>query len=200
MSELVEQSLGQFTSSLAQRIPAPGGGAAAGAVAAMGCALAAMSARYTSGKRFSEDALAAAQNLALLMDEAASICLNIGEEDAKAYAQVQVLRKEKASEQDIAGAEEPPGRCHSNSCQHSASRPRPARRLRRIATNGCSAISARPYTSWPAPLAPPGKCWWPATRPSLNAARGTATFKKSSNLPPMAAAPKKVRKCCREAP
>ena len=73
-----QQSLGSFQAALAQKIPAPGGGAAAGVVAALGCALAAMSARYTSGKRYGEVALEAAQQLQRRWTAAAQECLNLG--------------------------------------------------------------------------------------------------------------------------
>lgn len=106
MIDLAAATILDFTGALAQRGPAPGGGAAAGVVAAFGCALSAMSARYTSGKRFSAEAIQAAEQLAEQVDTAAQECLHLGEADANAYANVQVLRQAKASADEIAAAEQ----------------------------------------------------------------------------------------------
>lgn len=105
MGDFGQQSLTDFQRALAQKTSAPGGGAAAGVVAALGCALAAMSARYTSGKKYSEEAQKTAELLALQVDQAAVACLDFGERDALAYAQVQELRKAKAPQNDIKQAE-----------------------------------------------------------------------------------------------
>jgi formiminotetrahydrofolate cyclodeaminase len=46
------QTIGQYLSALSDRVPAPGGGAAAAVSAAQGAALVGMVARYTSGKKY----------------------------------------------------------------------------------------------------------------------------------------------------
>lgn len=81
-----------YITALAQRTPAPGGGAAAAIAAALGCAAGAMAARYTTGSKWSEVS-AQAQSLAELFDGAATECLRLADADAAAYAAVGAARK-----------------------------------------------------------------------------------------------------------
>ena len=46
-----DQTIGEFLDQLAERVPAPGGGAAAALLAAQGAALLGMVARYTTGEK-----------------------------------------------------------------------------------------------------------------------------------------------------
>lgn len=81
-----------FINALAQRTPTPGGGAAAGIAAALGCAAGAMAARYTTGPKWAAVS-EQAQILADLLDRSASDCQRLANEDAAAYAAVGAARK-----------------------------------------------------------------------------------------------------------
>ncbi len=84
--------IGDLLQRLSARTPSPGGGAAAAVTAAIGCATGAMAARYTTGARWA-DRQAAAQALALELDEAAGEFLNLAEEDAAAYEALTAARR-----------------------------------------------------------------------------------------------------------
>lgn len=86
----------QWLDDLAAKKPTPGGGAAAGAACAIGTALGAMAARYTSGKRHQENE-AEAQFLAQKLDDSRSKFLHLAEEDARAYANLQAVTKSQDS-------------------------------------------------------------------------------------------------------
>ena len=89
-----DQPIGQFLSSLAARTPAPGGGASAAVVAAIGCATGAMAARYTTGPKWA-DREAEATALADHLDAEAHALATAADDDAAAYSAVQVARKTK---------------------------------------------------------------------------------------------------------
>ena len=54
MAETISPTIDTFLEELATRQPTPGGGAAAGLASALGAALLAMVANYTTGKRYAE--------------------------------------------------------------------------------------------------------------------------------------------------
>ncbi|MBA3698702.1 MAG: cyclodeaminase/cyclohydrolase family protein [Planctomycetes bacterium] len=83
-----------LVSALAERTPAPGGGAAAAIAAALGCAAGAMAARYTNGAKHAA-VEAQARNLGDLLAGAAQDCTRLGDADATAYAAVGAARKSK---------------------------------------------------------------------------------------------------------
>ena len=89
-----DQSIGQFLSALAARTPAPGGGASAAMVAAIGCATGAMAARYTTGPKWADREAEAAALADHLEAEAQALAV-AADEDAAAYAAVQAARKAK---------------------------------------------------------------------------------------------------------
>ena len=81
-----------FITALAQRTPAPGGGAAAAIAAALGCAAGAMAARYTTGAKWAA-VTNQAQAFAELLDHSAADCLRLADADAAAFAAVGAARK-----------------------------------------------------------------------------------------------------------
>ncbi|TVR42449.1 MAG: formimidoyltetrahydrofolate cyclodeaminase [Planctomycetota bacterium] len=96
--------LDAFSGALAERCPAPGGGAAAAVAAAIAAALAAMAANYTNGPRHA-DVQAQAEALLATCQGLRQRCLALAQADADAYAQVQKLRQAKAEQAAIATAE-----------------------------------------------------------------------------------------------
>ncbi len=92
MGVLAERRLGDLVRELAARSPTPGGGAAAAATAALGCAAGAMAARYTTGPKWIDRA-AAATALAESLDAAGSRMLALADEDEAAFAAAQAARK-----------------------------------------------------------------------------------------------------------
>jgi len=87
-------AVGDVVIALAQRTPAPGGGAAAAIAGAIGCAAGAMAARYTSGPKYVQCSVQA-EALAQALDRAASDCLRLADADAEAFAELTVARKLK---------------------------------------------------------------------------------------------------------
>lgn len=104
MDTIKDQPLRTFCHAVAQRSPAPGGGAVAGVAASLGMALGAMAARYTTGKRYPA-VEAQALDLAEALDQAADRCHQLADEDAAAYHAVSTLRRDQADAQAIADAE-----------------------------------------------------------------------------------------------
>lgn len=80
-------TLATWVALLARRKPTPGGGSAAAVCAALGCGLAAMAARFTTGSRW-KDREAEAQALAETLDRSAKRCLALADEDIKAFQAV----------------------------------------------------------------------------------------------------------------
>lgn len=114
-----EESIGGFLDRLADRVPAPGGGASAALHAAQAGALLAMVARYSDGERYAEHAEAIREVLA----EAERLrrqALNLAEQDAEAFSAVgeayglpKQTEQERAArsaaiQQALAGAAQPP--------------------------------------------------------------------------------------------
>ncbi len=82
-----DETIGDFLDRLAERVPAPGGGAAAALFAAQGAALLGMVARYTTGERY-----AASQptigRIITETDELRTLALRLAEADADAFGAV----------------------------------------------------------------------------------------------------------------
>lgn len=95
-----EQTIGKYLDELADRIPAPGGGAAAALQAAQAAALVAMVARYTTGEKYAEYA---AEVGAILerADELRHEAVTLAEQDAAAFAGVaEAYRLPKATDDE----------------------------------------------------------------------------------------------------
>ncbi|WP_331766969.1 cyclodeaminase/cyclohydrolase family protein [Embleya sp. NBC_00896] len=82
-----DEKISDFLTRLADRVPAPGGGAAAALHAAQAAALLGMVARYSTGDKYAEHASAIAQVIALT-DELRGVALRLAEEDAAAFTAV----------------------------------------------------------------------------------------------------------------
>lgn len=84
------QTIGAWVANLGAKQPTPGGGAAAAVCAALGMASGAMSAVYSQRKKEVESGVAVkAQVLATNLNAAAELCVQIADEDAEAYSQLQ---------------------------------------------------------------------------------------------------------------
>jgi methenyltetrahydrofolate cyclohydrolase len=82
-----DQKLGDFLDLLADRVPAPGGGAVAALHAAQGAALLGMVARYTTGERYAEHQVTISR-IITEVDELRGIALRLAEADADAFTAV----------------------------------------------------------------------------------------------------------------
>ncbi|MYS87346.1 cyclodeaminase/cyclohydrolase family protein [Embleya scabrispora] len=82
-----DDKISEYLDRLADRVPAPGGGAAAALHAAQAAALLGMVARYTTGDKYAEHASSIAQVVALT-DELRGVALRLAEEDAAAFTAV----------------------------------------------------------------------------------------------------------------
>lgn len=82
-----DEKLGDFLDRLADRVPAPGGGAVAALHAALGAALLGMVARYTTGKRYAEHQVTISR-IITEVDELRGIALRLAEADADAFTAV----------------------------------------------------------------------------------------------------------------
>ncbi|MBL1098367.1 cyclodeaminase/cyclohydrolase family protein [Streptomyces coffeae] len=85
--DFARQPIGQFLDALAARVPAPGGGATAALHAAQAAALLSMVARYTTGKKYSDDADLVAGIIDVAEAERAA-ALRLASEDATAFTAV----------------------------------------------------------------------------------------------------------------
>ena len=81
------QTIGQFLTSLAARVPAPGGGASAALHAAQAAALVAMVARYSDGPKYVEHS-GAIGRIRDTADELRETALTLAEDDAAAFTAV----------------------------------------------------------------------------------------------------------------
>ncbi|RKT88887.1 Formiminotetrahydrofolate cyclodeaminase [Saccharopolyspora antimicrobica] len=81
------ETLETFLSSLAARVPAPGGGASAGVHAAQAAALIGMVARYSDGEKYAQHA-ATVNAVREASDELREHALTLAEEDASAFGAV----------------------------------------------------------------------------------------------------------------
>jgi methenyltetrahydrofolate cyclohydrolase len=82
-----DETIGEFLDRLADRVPAPGGGASAALQAAQGAALLGMVARYTTGEKYAEHQ-ATIDRIITEADELRAIALRLGEADAAAFTAV----------------------------------------------------------------------------------------------------------------
>ena len=82
-----DQTIGEFLDQLAERVPAPGGGAAAALLAAQGAALLGMVARYTTGEKYAEHQVTIARIISEV-DELRGIALRLADADADAFLAV----------------------------------------------------------------------------------------------------------------
>lgn len=89
---LASLPLSALVARLAARTPAPGGGAAAAAAGAIGCATGAMACRYTTGPKWADRA-DGAEALARSLDDGAARLLSLADDDAAAYAAVGDARR-----------------------------------------------------------------------------------------------------------
>ncbi|MGW0983702.1 cyclodeaminase/cyclohydrolase family protein [Streptomyces xiamenensis] len=108
-----DQTISEYLSQLAHRVPAPGGGAAAALHAAQGAALLGMVARYTTGEKYAEHR-DAVERIIARTDTVRSAALRVGEEDAAAFtAVIDAYRLPKGERAEavahaLAGAARPP--------------------------------------------------------------------------------------------
>jgi formiminotetrahydrofolate cyclodeaminase len=84
---MYDEKIGEFLDRLADRVPAPGGGASAALQAAQGAALLGMVARYTTGEKYSEQA-ETIDRIIPEADELRSLALRLAEADAEAFSAV----------------------------------------------------------------------------------------------------------------
>ena len=82
-----DETIGDFLDQLAERVPAPGGGAASALQAAQGAALLGMVARYTTGEKYAEHQLTIGR-IITEVDELRGIALRLAEADADAFRAV----------------------------------------------------------------------------------------------------------------
>jgi methenyltetrahydrofolate cyclohydrolase len=97
-----DEKIGDFLDQVADRVPAPGGGASAALQSALGAALLGMVARYTTGEKYAKHQETIGRLIAEA-DELRSIALRLAEADAAAFMAVaQAHQLPKATEQDSA--------------------------------------------------------------------------------------------------
>jgi formiminotetrahydrofolate cyclodeaminase len=82
-----DETIGDFLDQLAERVPAPGGGAVSALQAAQGAALLGMVARYTTGEKYAEHQVTIGRIIAEV-DELRAIALRLAEADADAFRAV----------------------------------------------------------------------------------------------------------------
>ncbi len=82
-----DEKIGDFLDQLADRVPAPGGGAAAALHAAQGAALLGMVARYTTGEKYAEHQVTIGR-ISTAADELRGIALRLADADADAFTAV----------------------------------------------------------------------------------------------------------------
>ena len=98
-----DEKLGDFLDRLADRVPAPGGGAVAALHAAQGAALLGMVARYTTGERYAEHQVTVGR-IITEVDELRGIALRLAEADADAFTAVTGARTlSQSTEEEKAG-------------------------------------------------------------------------------------------------
>jgi methenyltetrahydrofolate cyclohydrolase len=101
-ADVRNQTIGEFVTALAARVPAPGGGASAALHAAQAAALVAMVARYSDGPRYAEHA-GAVGRIRDAADELSETALTLAEEDAAAFTAVtEAYRLPKATAAEAA--------------------------------------------------------------------------------------------------
>jgi methenyltetrahydrofolate cyclohydrolase len=97
-----DEKIGEFLDRVADRVPAPGGGASAAFQSALGAALLGMVARYSTGEQYADHQEAIGRILAEA-DELRSIALRLVEADAEAFMAVsEAYQMPKSTEADRA--------------------------------------------------------------------------------------------------
>ena len=95
-----DETIGDFLDQLAERVPAPGGGAASALQAAQGAALLGMVARYTTGEKYAEHQVTIGR-IITEVDELRAIALRLAEADADAFRAVtDALRLPRGTEEE----------------------------------------------------------------------------------------------------
>ncbi len=98
-----DETIGDFLDQLAERVPAPGGGAVSALQAAQGAALLGMVARYTTGEKYAEHQVTIGRIIAEV-DELRAIALRLAEADADAFRAVtDAYRLPRSTEEEQAG-------------------------------------------------------------------------------------------------
>jgi len=82
-----DEKIGDFLARLADRVPAPGGGASAALHAAQAAALLGMVARYSTGEKYAEHQ-PTIERIITRTDELCSVALQLAEDDAAAFTAV----------------------------------------------------------------------------------------------------------------
>lgn len=82
-----DEKIGDFLDQLAERVPAPGGGAAAALLAAQGAALLGMVARYTTGEKYADHQVTISRVISEV-DELRTIAVRLAEADVEAFGAV----------------------------------------------------------------------------------------------------------------
>ncbi len=88
-----DESISQFLDTLAAKSPAPGGGAAAALLAAIGAALAEMVVRFSQGKKHLQEHEPLYHDLLQLLEVSRQAALAFAEEDARAYEHLNALQR-----------------------------------------------------------------------------------------------------------
>lgn len=97
-----DEKIGDFLDQLAERVPAPAGGAASALQAAQGAALLGMVARYTTGEKYAEHEVTISR-IITEADELRTIALRLAEADAEAFGAVaDAYRLPKSTEEERA--------------------------------------------------------------------------------------------------
>jgi methenyltetrahydrofolate cyclohydrolase len=95
-----DETIGEFLDQLAERVPAPGGGAVAALLAAQGAALLGMVARYTTGEQYAEHQVTIGR-IITEVDELRNIALRLADADADAFLAVaDAYRLPKSTEEE----------------------------------------------------------------------------------------------------
>jgi methenyltetrahydrofolate cyclohydrolase len=95
-----DETIGEFLDQLAERVPAPGGGAVAALLAAQGAALLGMVARYTTGEQYAEHQVTVGR-IITEVDELRNIALRLADADADAFLAVtDAYRLPKSTEEE----------------------------------------------------------------------------------------------------
>jgi formiminotetrahydrofolate cyclodeaminase len=101
-----DEKIGDFLDQVAERVPAPGGGAAAALQAALGAALLAMVARFSTGEEYAKHQVTIGR-IITEADELRGLALRLAEADAEAFAAVADayrMPKSTAAEKDTRSA------------------------------------------------------------------------------------------------
>ncbi|MEM0984569.1 MAG: cyclodeaminase/cyclohydrolase family protein [Planctomycetota bacterium] len=93
MSTIASESVGQFLAALAERSPAPGGGAAAGLVGATACSLASMVVAYSVGKASLAQHSGELNEASGVLARTRALFLELAERDSEAFAEYSRIKQ-----------------------------------------------------------------------------------------------------------